>query len=222
MARIIFDLDGTLVESAPSLAAASNALLAELGRGPLAVDTVKTFVGHGIGRLIERVLATTGGEPEMGFEAALARYKEIYFADPVTGTEPNPGVREALAELADAGHGLAVCTQKSNEPSRRILEELDLMPPITALTGGDSLGVLKPDPAMLWHAAEQLPPGEVIYIGDSGTDGATAKNAGVPFLLYANGYCHEPLRSVPSVAIFESFTDVPALVRHVLESRAAS
>jgi phosphoglycolate phosphatase len=222
MARILFDLDGTLVDSAPTLASASNALLAELGRPPLSEDTVKRFVGHGMGRLIERVLGVSGGVPEAGFAACLARYREIYFADPVTGTEPYSGVREALAELAAAGHGLAVCTQKPRLPSRMILERLRLMPPVTGLTAGDDLGVLKPDPAMVRHAAAQIGAGEVIYVGDSETDSATAEAAGVPFLLHAKGYCHVPLESLTAVAIFESFTEVPGLVRQVLESRAAS
>lgn len=222
MARIIFDLDGTLVDSVPSLAAASNALLGELGRAPLPVETVTGFVGNGIRKLVERVLAASGGMPETGFEPALARYKEIYFGDPVTGTMPYPSVREALGALHAAGHGLAVCTQKSNQPARRILEDLGLMPPITGLTGGDSLDVLKPDPAMLWHAAEQISGGEVIYVGDSGTDSATALAAGVPFLLHARGYCHQPLESLRSVAIFEDYADLPGLIRQVVEGRLVS
>ena len=126
MARIVFDLDGTLVDSVPSLAAAANALLAELGRDPLPPAQVMGFVGNGISKLVERVLAATGGVPDVGHEACLARYREIYFADPVTGTEAYAGVRDALAALAADGHGLAVCTQKSNAPAEAILTALDL------------------------------------------------------------------------------------------------
>jgi phosphoglycolate phosphatase len=222
MARIIFDLDGTLVDSAPSLTAASNAMLAELGRPPLPVDTVKSFIGNGIAKLVERVLVASGGMPEAGYDASLARYREIYFSDPVTGTVVYPGVHAALEDLAGDGHGLAVCTQKTTAPALRILGDLNLMPPISGLTGGDAVGVLKPDPAMLWHAADQLPHGEVVYVGDSGTDAKTAEAAGVPFLLHAHGYCHVPLESLSAVAIFEHFGEVPGLVRQVLERRAAS
>ena len=216
MARIVFDLDGTLVDSVPSRAAAAHALLAELGRDPLPPAQVMGFVGNGISKLVERVLAATGGVPDVGHEACLARYREIYFADPVTGTEAYAGVRDALAALAADGHGLAVCTQKSNAPAEAILTALDLRPPVDGFTGGDSLDVLKPDPAMLWHAADQLPEGPVVYVGDSETDAATAAAAGVPFLLHAKGYCHVPLDSLPAVAIFEHFDELPGLVRQVL------
>ncbi len=222
MARIIFDLDGTLVESAPSLASATNALLAELDRPQLSTATVTGFVGSGVVKLVERALEATGGVPATGLEGCVSRYKQIYFADPVTGTEPYPGVLAVLNDLAAEGHGLGVCTQKPTAPARAILEGLSLMPPIIGLTGGDSVGVLKPDPAMLWHAADQLPEGEVVFVGDSGTDAATARASGVPFLLHRNGYCHEPLESLPAVAIFDHFDDVPGLVRRILERRTVS
>ena len=106
----------------------------------------------------------------------------------MTGTVAFPGVREALAALAAAGHGLGVCTQKPNAPAVTILRALGLMPPIAALTGGDSLDVMKPDPRMLAHAAAQLPEGPVIFVGDSEVDAATAEAAGVPFLLHTEGY----------------------------------
>lgn len=222
MARIIFDLDGTLVDSASSLAAAVNAVLKEIGRPALPVETIKSFVGNGIAKLVERALAANGGAPVDGLDPCLSRFREIYFSDPVTGTVVYEGVHPALAELAGDGHGLAVCTQKSMVPAQKILESLRLMPPITGLTGGDSLDALKPDPAMLWHAADQLAPGEVVYVGDSGTDAKTAEAAGVPFLLHAHGYCHEPLESLAAVAIFDHYSEIPDLVRQVLERRAAS
>lgn len=222
MARVIFDLDGTLVHSAPSLAAASNTLLQELDRPPLPVETIVGFVGNGIAKLVERALFASGGIPGAELERFVARYKEIYFADPVTGTEPYAGVSETLAHLADEGHALAVCTQKPNMPARTILMGLGLMPPISALTGGDSVGVLKPDPAMLWHAAEQLPGEEIVFVGDSGTDAMTAAAAGVPFLLHRNGYCHVPHENLPAFAVFDRFDELPMLIRKALERRAAS
>jgi phosphoglycolate phosphatase len=217
MARVIFDLDGTLVDSAPTIAAAANALVAELGRAVLPIETVLGFVGHGMERLVSRVLAATGGVPAEGVGPHLARYRGLYEADPLTGTAVYGGVQGALAELAAAGHGLGVCTQKPAVPSRAILTGFGLMPPIAALTGGDSIAVLKPDPAMLAHTARQLSGGPVIFVGDSETDAATAANAGVPFVLHLPGYRHGPLEAIARAAEFEDYADLPGIVADLLE-----
>ncbi len=222
MARVIFDLDGTLVDSASSLAEAANALLREFDRPPLTHSTIVGFVGNGMAKLVERVLCASGGIPAFGLDHSIFRFKQIYFSDPVTGTRAYPGVTEALSCLSQDGHGLAVCTQKPNSPSVTILKELELMPPIAGLTSGDSLDVIKPDPAMLWHAAEQLPEGKVIFVGDSEVDAATAHAAGVPFLLHRNGYCHVPHESLPADAIFDRYDELPALVQGLLEQQEFS
>jgi phosphoglycolate phosphatase len=220
MARVIFDLDGTLVESAPSLTAAANALLAELGRAPLAEATTRGFVGHGVEVLVERVLHHTGGIPGDAIAPHLGRFRAIYNADPVTGTTAFPGVPAALAALANAGHGLGVCTQKPNAPALAILRGLGLMPPVAALAGGDSLDVLKPDPRMLHHAADQLPIGPIILVGDSEVDAATAEAAGVPFLLHTEGYCKVPHATLRQHGSFADFADLPGLVERLLPPAA--
>ena len=212
MARIVFDLDGTLVHSLPSIASAGNALMAELGRPALPEATVSGFVGQGAGRLVERMLGATGGPPDGNPAPLLARYHEIYDADPVSGTAAYAHVPEVLARLASAGHGLAVCTQKTVAPARRVLTVLGLMPPVTGLSGGDSIGVMKPDPRILHHAADQLAPGPVVLVGDSETDAATARAAGVPFLLHTPGYRHASVAEIAPDAAFDDFRDLPALV----------
>jgi phosphoglycolate phosphatase len=213
MARLIFDLDGTLVHSAPTIAAAANGMLVEIGREPLPLAVILSYVGHGMRKLVQDVLNETGGVPEEGVDPHLTTYRRIYFADPLTGTEVYPGVRQALAKLAAAGHGLAVCTQKPDAPALEILQGFDLMPPITALTGGDSLpGVLKPDPRLFDHAADQLPPGPAVMIGDSETDALTARAAGAPFLLHLGGYNHLPPESLTSAGVFAHWAELPALV----------
>jgi phosphoglycolate phosphatase len=218
MARLLLDLDGTLVDSAPTIVAAANAMLAELGRAPLRRDTVVSFVGHGMDRLVDRVLEVSGGAPPDGPAGPRARYRALYAADPLAGTEAHAGAREALAALAALGHGLAVCTQKPAAPARVLLEGLGLMPPVTGLTGGDDLPVLKPDPRLVEHAAEQLPPGPIVFVGDSETDAATAANAGVPFLLYLGGYRHGPLDAIPRAGAFAHFAQLPELVDRTLAS----
>jgi phosphoglycolate phosphatase len=216
MARIVFDLDGTLVDSLPTITAAGNAMLARIGRGPVPPERVAGFVGHGMARLVERLLAATGGLPPEGAAPHLAAYRAIYAADPLTGTAPYPGVAASLAALDASGHGLAVCTQKPVAPARDLLAGLGLMPPIAGLTGGDSLPVLKPDPRLLHHAADQLPAGPVVLVGDSETDAATAAAAGVPFVLHLAGYRHGSLAAIPRAAEFDDFAELPALLAGLL------
>jgi phosphoglycolate phosphatase len=222
MARLIFDLDGTLVDSLPAMYTAANAMLAEYGRDPVDAATCSGFVGRGIRVLVTRLLEHTGGIPGGDVEAPLARYHAIYGADPVTGTSVYPGLHRALMSLSAAGHGLAVCTQKPVLPARQILTGLDLMPPIVGLTGGDSLDVLKPDPRMFYHAADQLPPGPGIMIGDSLTDAMVAEAAGVPFLLRLDGYGEQPGGTTPVAGRFAEYEELPDLVAGVLAATPAS
>lgn len=210
--RLVFDLDGTLIDSAGSLAAAGNRLLAELGRPPVDTDRVKGFIGHGVDMLVDRLLRATGGIPDGGPAPQRARFAAIYAADPVSSVEVFPHVRETLAALAGAGHGLAVCTQKPEAPARDILAALDLMPPVTGLTGGDSIAALKPDPALLAHAAGQIAGGRIVFIGDSEVDAETAGNAGVPFILRVGGYPHGPLTAIPRWGEFADYRDLPPLL----------
>ena len=215
--RLVFDLDGTLIDSARSLARASNILLTELGRPSLDATTVKTFIGHGVDRLVERLLNATGGIPSGGPAPHQMRFRAIYGSDPVSGVEVYSGAVEALARLAAEGHGLAVCTQKPAAPARRLLEELGLMPPVSGLTAGDSLNVLKPDPRLLTHAADQIGSGRIIFIGDSEVDAEMARNARVPFILHLHGYRHGPLAAIPRTGDFGSFESLPDLLARMAE-----
>lgn len=228
-ARLVFDLDGTLLDSIPSLVAAGNTLLAELGRPAIDLKTGRGFVGHGVVRLVESLLRHSGGIPEGipggtsgALEPHVARFRRIYGADPVSGTLVYPGVRETLATLAAAGHGLGVCTQKPNAPAIDLLHRLGLMPPITGFTGGDSLPVLKPDPAMLHHTADQLQGDVTIMVGDSETDAETARRGGVPFLLHTEGYRLAEVADLPHVAAFSDFAELPGLVARILDGEAAA
>lgn len=220
MGRIVFDLDGTLVDSLPTLAATGNRLLAELGRPAVPSEVVAGYVGNGVGKLVERLLRHDGDMPAGGPGPHVERFRALYSADSVTGTTLYPGVAEALAALASAGHGLAVCTQKFDAHALAILKALGLMPPITGFAGGESLGVLKPDPRMFAHAVAGLPPGPAVMVGDSPTDAETARRAGVPFLLHLHGYRTEPVSAIPHAAAFGAFADLPRLVDEVLGAQA--
>ena len=178
MANILFDLDGTLIESLPSICRAGNRLLAELGRGPVSEADYAGFVGRGTAAQLRDALAFTGKVPD-GWEAVLLpRLKAYYLEDPVTGTVVFDGVEDALAALKAAGHGLAVVTQKPGPPTLKVLDAFGLARHFDVVTTGDSFDFLKPDPRMISLTAARMDAGEVIFIGDSAVDHQTARGGG--------------------------------------------
>ena len=201
MARIVFDLDGPLIDSNPSLAAAGNALLAELGRAPVTRGSAG-FIGHGVARW-SKGAGDTGGVPGGRRPHVAALPRNAADLIPAPGL---PGVRDALAALAAAGgHGLAVCTQ--NPPALTILLGLGLMrrsPPHRRR---------QPRRAEPDRACSPTPPtsspGPIVYVGDSEIDAATARSAGVPFLLYTEGYRLEPVAQLRHDAAFSTSPSCP-------------
>ncbi len=214
MANLLFDLDGTLVDSVPSMCAAANTMLARIGRDPVPAETYKNFVGHGMARQIKGVLHHTGGVPESGFDDLLEQFLMVYFDDPLTGTNTYPNVPNTLARLVNDGHRLAVITQKPAEPARRILDWLGLGDMIGVITGGDTLPVLKPDPKMITATLARMPPGPAMMIGDSDVDEKTALAAGISFLFHSAGY--GVLDRHSGAATFADWRAVPDLVAQVL------
>ena len=212
MAAVIFDLDGTLVDSAPDIHAAVNRLLADLGEGALSAQTVKGFIGNGVPTLVARVLAACGHGPDPArlaeWQAGFLRH---YEADSTTLTQLYPGVTEALSALASDGHQLALCTNKPEGPARHILDAFGLAGFFPVVIGGDSLPQRKPDPAPLLAAADGLA-GPVLFVGDSEVDAETALAAQVPFLLFTEGYRKAPVHALPHAARFDRFSDLPAQV----------
>lgn len=211
---LVFDLDGTLVDSAPDIHAACVRMLADYGHGPLSPDRIQSFVGNGAPRLVERVMGAVG--VGTGHADWLARFLAHYEADPATLTRPYPGVPEALEHLAAAGHALGVCTNKPEAPAREILRLLGLDHHFAVVIGGDSTPATKPDPLPLARAYEALPPGPRLYVGDSEVDAATARALPVTFALFTEGYRKSPLTDLPHDFAFGRFADLPALVDRAL------
>jgi phosphoglycolate phosphatase len=214
--RVVFDLDGTLVDSVGSLAAAGARLCREMDRPTVSARDYAGFVGRGIKAQVVDLMRATGGLPDDGGDAAFARFREIYAQDPVSGVDEYPQAKEALLALAADGCALGVCTQKPEQPARQILTALGHMPPVSSVVGGDTLpGVLKPDPAMLWAAAEPLGQGPLIYVGDSGVDAKTAENAGVPFVLTGWGYRNAQADDLRYDALIASFSELPEVIKRL-------
>lgn len=206
---IVFDLDGTLIDSAPDLARAANAVLAEEGCAPLDLAEVVSFIGNGVPRLVELVAGARGlaGGPDM-----VARFMAHYNAAPVGLTRPYPGVVPALEALLAAGHMMGICTNKPEAPAREILGALGLERFFDAVLGGDSLDARKPDPRPLTHVVAQLGGTRALYVGDSEVDAETADRAGVPFLLFSEGYRKGPAEAMVHRAAFSDFSELAALV----------
>lgn len=208
---ILFDLDGTLVDSAPDLAATMNVLLERRGRRRLTLDDVRHMVGQGAKVLMERGMAATG-EPASArdidrmFDEFLAYYNQ-HIADE---SRVFPGVREALERLTDAGCALAVCTNKPEWPARRLLEELDLDGYFGAVVGGDTLKVRKPDPEHLFECVRQLgtPPGRAIMVGDSRTDVDAARAAALPVVAVTFGYTPVPVSTFGPDVLIDHFDEL--------------
>jgi len=142
---LVFDLDGTLVDSVPDLRDALNAMLREHGHPPLSPTEVRRMVGDGAAAMVDRALAASGADPaEM--PTALRRFLELYEANATRLTRPYPGVRETLTALRHRGYRTAICTNKPQRATLAVLEGLDLAELFDGIAGGDRFPVRKPDP----------------------------------------------------------------------------
>lgn len=202
--QVIFDLDGTLIDSAPDLAHAVNRMLEGYGRGPLPLSQVRVMVGDGAGMLIERAL-TASGLPGTLHGEALRSFLNFYAQDPVSHTLVYPGAVETLQQLASRGLTLALCTNKPEGPTHEVLQQLQLAQFFPQVVGGDSFAFRKPDPRMLFALLEPAgtPPERAVLVGDSEVDAATAHNAKVPFILMSHGYHRTPVEEISSHAVLD-------------------
>jgi phosphoglycolate phosphatase len=187
IAALIFDLDGTLIDSRRDIATAVNCMRAELGLAPLAPAEVAGMVGEGARVLVRR--AVPGELSKERFEAAVASYLAHYSRVCLDTTVPYPGIAAMLAELAPAVR-LAVLSNKGEEVSRRILAHLGLASHLAEVVGGDTLPTRKPNPGGLYLLADRLGAAveRLVLVGDSRIDAETAAAAGCPFALVLWGF----------------------------------
>lgn len=212
MARIVFDLDGTLIDSAPDIAAAANATLAEVGADPLSVAEARGFIGAGAPKFVER-MARARNLPDP--EAVLPRFLHHY-ARAVDQGVIYPGVEAALTRLAAQGHRLGLCTNKPTGPTQAVLSHFGWSKRFEVVVCGDTLPQRKPDPAPLHAAFDALGTGAMVYVGDSEVDAETGLRAGVPFLLYTRGYRKAAVTDLTHHAAFDDWGQVPNLVAGLL------
>ena len=208
---LVFDLDGTLIDSAPDLRAALNEMLRERGRTPLSLAQVRQMIGDGAAALVARALAASGADPAEA-APALRRFLQLYEADAVRLTRPYPGVPETLAALRRRGYRTAICTNKPQHATHTVLEGLGLLALFDAIAGGDRFAVKKPDPGHLLGLIGALggAPDRAAMIGDGENDAAAAHGAGVPLLLMRYGYARVDPAALAADALLDRFDDLPA------------
>ena len=208
---LVFDLDGTLVDSAPDLHRCLNAVLAEQGRAPVSLADIRSMVGDGAAKLVERGFADTGVAVEpAALPGLVQRFLVHYSAGRHALTQAFPGVGETLRLLRERGYRLGVCTNKPYAPTMEILETLGLTGLFAAVTGGDSLPVRKPDPGHLLGTLDLLgaTADRAVMIGDSANDVAVARAAGVPAIVVRYGYTRTPVEELGADAIIAHFAEL--------------
>lgn len=203
---IIFDLDGTLIHSAPDLQFAANEMLKGYGREPLDLATVVSFIGNGVERLVARCLEATGGADESLFGEALEQFLEVYSQNVTRYTRPYAGVLDALEQFQASGIPMGICTNKPTGPAVDICEALDLTRYFDVILGAEPDLPKKPDKAPLMRCIQTLDatPSTALYVGDSSVDFETARNAQVPFRLFSGGYLNSEL---PTLSEQDRFSD---------------
>lgn len=187
---ILFDLDGTLIDSSLDLAAAANRMLDSLGRPSVTLEQVEGWIGHGVTQLVRRCLTRSFDgtvEPEVA-EAALGLFRKAYLETRFRETRVLPGARELLTALTSEGFPIGLVTNKDRSPTAAVLKAIELEDAFDIVVCGDSLAVRKPDPEPLRHALESLDASYGWMIGDSETDARSSHLAGLPFIMIEGGY----------------------------------
>ena len=218
---MVFDLDGTLVDTAPDLQAHVNSVLEELGRPGIDLDEVRLLVGDGARTLLQRGLEATGGVPAgIDLDLLYARFLERYTAQPANKSTVHREVIEVLQGLQARGLRLGVCTNKAQAPTDRLLAALGLDRFFAAIVGGDAVPAKKPDAGHLRAVIERLgaTPASSVMVGDSGHDLQAARTLGVPCVLVSFGYTPVPARALGADRVIDRFGDLPAALASLAEA----
>ena len=205
---VVFDLDGTLVDTLPDIEAAANAVLATAGRRALSRREIRQLIGSGGRVLMRNAFKATGEEAsEARIEDAFAAYIAAYEEAPVAGSEPFPGVHDALQGLAARGTRLAVCTNKPEHLAELVLETYQLAGFFSGLVAGDTLPVGKPSPEPLLEAVARAGGAgrKAAMVGDSPIDAGAARAAAMPFIAVSFGYSPVPAAELGADAVIDGF-----------------
>ena len=206
---ILYDLDGTLVETAPDLCAALNHCLEVAGRDPVDLAAVHGMVGDGAKALLRKGLGKEEEDAEV--DALYPTFLEYYGAHIADSSFLFPGALDLLQTAADLGYAQAVCTNKPESMSRALLAELKVDRFFKAVIGGDTLPIKKPDPEHVFATVRACAavPERTLFIGDSANDVNAAKAAGIPVIAVSFGYCHGRPEDLGADALVDHFNEIP-------------
>ncbi|HCH57304.1 MAG TPA: phosphoglycolate phosphatase [Rhodospirillaceae bacterium] len=221
---VIFDLDGTLIDSLPDVMNALNAVLADNGRRPVTLDEAKTMVGGGEEPLLERAFDATGESlPATRLLKCVDAFTGYYRENPATETTIFDGAIAALEALTGDGIKLGICTNKPHASALQVLEALGLAQHFDACFGKSSVPYHKPDRRHYNEVAKALgvDPDQSLYVGDSETDVETARNAGVPIIMVPFGYTHRPTEELGGDRMIAHFSELPDTVRELFAALSA-
>jgi phosphoglycolate phosphatase len=213
---IVFDLDGTLVDTAPDLVDTLNVVFAREGLQPVPYATARNLIGSGARMMIARGIEVEGRLPRQDeLDRLFADFIAHYTAHIADRSRPFPGLIEALDALAGRGHRFAVCTNKLERLSVLLLRKLDLLDRFAFVCGQDTFGMQKPDPEILRRTIAAAGGDTAIMIGDSATDIHTARAAGVPVIAVDFGYTDRPVADYAPDHVIGHFSQLPAVVEEI-------
>ncbi len=219
---IVFDLDGTLVDTAPDLINALNFILDREGLPAVPLKSARNMIGAGARKLLERGLELEGRAVSIeDMNRLTADFIDYYAAHIAEGSRPFEGLEGALDDLTGRGYRLAVCTNKLEWLSKRLLDELGLTPRFAAICGADTFGVSKPDPAILRQTIARAGGdlASTIMVGDAGTDIGVARRAGVPVIGVTFGYTDVPIADLKPDRLIEHMRELPEAVNDLIVRR---
>ena len=219
---VVFDLDGTLVDTAPDLINALNYILVREGMPPVPLHSARTMIGAGVRRLIERGLEVDGRAVELEDITRLTNdFIDYYAAHIADASRPFEGLEGALDDLAARGYRFAVCTNKLEWLSKLLLDRLGLSARFSAICGADTFGIAKPNPAILRQTVARAG-GEMsstVMVGDAGPDIGVARRAGVPVIGVEFGYTDVPIAELKPDLLIGHMRELPAAVETLMAAQ---
>ncbi|MBZ0218257.1 MAG: phosphoglycolate phosphatase [Fimbriimonadaceae bacterium] len=217
---ILFDLDGTLIDTAADLGVALNKVLAEKDVPPISMDLVRNAIGRGGRVLIERGLALNGQQVSKDeLDRLVSRFLDHYRKDIAVHSKPYPGAMEAVERLKDAGATVAICTNKMEDMSLALLAELGILDRFAMVAGADTHPVRKPDAGHLTLTIKKIggDPARVFMVGDSITDIHAARNAVMPVVGVSFGYTETPMTDLDPDFLIDHMDELWPVARQILK-----
>jgi phosphoglycolate phosphatase len=223
MLTIVFDLDGTLIDTAPDLISTLNLILAQEGMPAVPFEAARRMIGGGARAMIEKAFAAEGRDGSKAeIDRMFRRFIDHYAAHIADRSRPFPQLETVLDRLAGEGHRLAVCTNKLEWLSIKLLKTLDLARRFAMICGQDTFGVQKPDPEVLRRTILEAGGAlnRAIMVGDSGTDVRTARAASVPVIAVNFGYSEVPIETLQPDRIIGSYGELEAAIGAIVGAAA--